>query len=108
MAHQLTRASLGAAVLVVGVAAAYSAPAKPAPAQSIAVNFGDLDLSRTEGIARLYQRIRKAAREVCNPQGLTIYVPQMRSYHECYRLTVADATARVDALIRERSRAARP
>ena len=103
MAHQLTRASLGAAVLVVGVAAAYSAPA-----QSIAVNFGDLDLSRTEGIARLYQRIRKAAREVCNPQGLTIYVPQMRSYHECYRLTVADATARVDALIRERSRAARP
>jgi UrcA family protein len=106
MRHRLSLrlCGVGTVLPVVAAFAAFSAPAHEAPAQSIAVNVGDLDLSRPEGIGRLYQRIQKAARQVCNPQGLTIYLPQMRSYRECYQLTVDDATAQVDRLIRARSR----
>lgn len=106
MRHRLSLRLCGVGtVLPVAVAfAAFSAPAQGAPAQSIVVNVGDLDLSRPEGLGRLYRRIQKAARQVCNPQGLTIYLPQMRSYRECYQLTVDDATAQVDRLIRARRR----
>jgi UrcA family protein len=39
------------------------------PDQSVqrTVRFADLDLSRPAGVAVLYQRIRVAAREVCQP-----------------------------------------
>ena len=39
----------------------------PDPSAQRTVRFADLDLSRPAGIAVLYQRIRVAAREVCQP-----------------------------------------
>jgi UrcA family protein len=97
------------AILALVSAAAFAAPAQAEPAQSIAVNCKDLDFSRAEDIARLHRRIHKAARQVCNPQQLDIFLPEMRSYSACYRLTVDDATAQVDRFIRAKlSTSARP
>jgi UrcA family protein len=106
MRHRVSLRPCGAvaASLLMTAPVVFSAPPPAAVPPSVAVNIGDLDLTRVEEVARLYARIHKAARQVCNPQGLTLYLPQMHSYHECYRLTVDDATARAEHLIREHRR----
>lgn len=106
MRHRVSVRRCGAVAtsLLMAAPVVFSAAPQAAAPPSVAVNVGDLDLTRAEEIARLYARIHKAARQVCNPQGLTVYLPQMPSYRECYRLTVDDATARAEHLIREHRR----
>ena len=51
--------------LALGFQSAYAAPPESVP--SIVVHFADLDLSRSEGAAVLYQRLNGAAETVCAP-----------------------------------------
>lgn len=57
------------ALLAVAMASICTIANAGSPEQSTqrTVRFADLDLSRPAGIAVLYQRIRVAAREVCQP-----------------------------------------
>ena len=57
------------ALLAVAMASICTIANAGSPEQSAqrTVRFADLDLSRPAGIAVLYQRIRVAAREVCQP-----------------------------------------
>ena len=57
------------ALLAVAIASICTSANAGSPDQSAqrTVRFADLDLSRPAGIAVLYQRIRVAAREVCQP-----------------------------------------
>ena len=57
------------ALLAVAIASICTIANAGSPEQSAqrTVRFADLDLSRTAGVAVLYQRIRVAAREVCQP-----------------------------------------
>ena len=63
-------------------------------AYSVTVKFADLDLNRQAGIAKLYVRIKSAARHVCYQQENDQLVSQ--TYPVCVKRAVAAAVARVD------------
>jgi UrcA family protein len=56
------------------------------------VPFRDLDLSKIEGVTKLYGRISHAARDVCDP--LETWYPQ--KYRACVDKAIADAVAKVN------------
>jgi UrcA family protein len=63
-------------------------------AYSLTVQFADLDLNGDAGIAKLYVRIRSAARRVCEQQ---LYDPQATpTYAGCVKRAVSAAVARID------------
>jgi UrcA family protein len=57
------------------------------------VPFRDLDLSKIEGVTKLYGRISHAARDVCDPFE-TLWHPQ--EYRACVDKAIADAVAKVN------------
>jgi UrcA family protein len=60
---------------------------------SVTVKFADLDLNREAGIAKLYVRIRGAARRVCDQQA----IDQPAANHPaCMKRAVSTAIARID------------
>ena len=59
------------------------------------ITYGELDLSTTDGAQILYQRIKRAARKVCQTNGL-VSVERQRRARECYDRVVADAVNRVN------------
>jgi UrcA family protein len=63
-------------------------------AYSVTVSFADLDLNREAGIARLYVRIKGAARRVCEQQAKDQQLNQ--TYPVCVKSAVSTAVARID------------
>jgi UrcA family protein len=60
------------------------------------VKFGDLDLTKEAGLATLYQRIRRAAADVCDHAGEIGFGPEVPSVEiKCYRQAVGDAAQRI-------------
>jgi UrcA family protein len=57
------------------------------------VRFPDLDLSRIEGVAKLYGRIAHAARDVCDPFETQWHPTE---YRICVDKAIADAVAIVN------------
>lgn len=64
-------------------------------AYSITVQFDDLDLTREPGIARLYSRIKGAARQVCYQPAEAQLVAKQK-YAECVKRAVSQAVARIN------------
>jgi UrcA family protein len=64
-------------------------------AYSVTVQFADLDLNREAGIARLYARIKGAARRVCDQQASDLLATR-QSYPVCVKRAVSTAVARID------------
>ena len=64
-------------------------------AYSVTVQFSDLDLDRQAGIAKLYLRIKAAARRVCDQQANERLVAK-QTYDVCMKRAVATAVARID------------
>lgn len=62
-------------------------------ALSVKVQFADLDLTREAGIARLYLRIKGAARQVCDQQAQHSL---RQTYPACVKQAVSAAVARLD------------
>ncbi|HEY3786284.1 MAG TPA: UrcA family protein [Steroidobacteraceae bacterium] len=60
------------------------------------VRYGDLDLSRNEGAAVLYTRIRAAARQVCQPLA-QVASPSIILLNQCISHAIAHAVGDVDA-----------
>ena len=94
VAHHL--AALLTSVAAAGVFAEVRADEQVQVGPSKTVAHADLDLSAPEGMKTLYRRIQDAARAVCRPEDAFYYIAGQRARGECYRLTVADAVARVD------------
>jgi len=91
--------------LTIAAAALVAVLAVPASAKSIAVPYGDLDLSAAEGRATLDKRITAAARKVCPTiDGLELRA-QMAA-KACYRVALASAQPQLAAATARRSRAA--
>lgn len=57
------------------------------------VRFPDLDLSRVEGVTKLYGRIAHAARDVCDPLWTQWRIPE---YRTCVDQAIANAVATVN------------
>jgi UrcA family protein len=64
-------------------------------AKSVAVHFADLDLSKTEGTARLFRRLKRAARRVCEIPRLSP-LDVKRTDKACVEFALANAIAEVD------------
>lgn len=56
-------AALAISLLAGSLGVAYAAPAQDLP--QVVVSYGDLDLSSSEGVHKLYERIASAASQVC-------------------------------------------
>jgi UrcA family protein len=61
----------------------------------IDVHFADLDLTRSEGAAVLYQRIEGAAKTVCAPLDARDLASQMR-FKMCVQTAIGSAVAKVE------------
>ena len=72
---------------------AHAAP--PQDVHFIGVRFADLDLTRSEGAAVLYQRIEAAAKTVCASLDGRDLASQMR-FRGCSETAIGSAVAKVD------------
>lgn len=63
--------------------------------RSVTVNYRDLDLSTIEGATALYQRLKGAARSVCD--GPSTGVAAYQEWRHCYEAAMADAVAKVNS-----------
>ena len=79
--------------LAIGFQSAYAAP--PGNARSMVVKFADLDLSRSEGAAALYQRLEGAAKTVCGPLDSRDPWSHL-SFIQCAQSAISTAVAKVD------------
>jgi UrcA family protein len=64
-------------------------------AAGVSVNYRDLNLSTIEGAITLYERLKGAARTVCDgpPTGVAAY----QEWRSCYEAAMADAVATVNS-----------
>lgn len=88
-------------VLAPALLAAVPATAAPAPADSMVVSFGDLDLARADHRTILSQRLEQAAQTVCRKPTFRDRVA-MRHYRACVDATL-DAAERELAQRQQRS-----
>jgi len=63
--------------------------------RNVTVNYRDLNLSTIEGATTLYQRLRGAARSVCDGPGTGVHAYQ--EWRSCYQAAIADAVAKVNS-----------
>jgi len=82
----------------VSLGGAVSAPANADTGDipSVAVKFADLDISRPEGAARLYGRIKTAATMVCSSFDRSGLAAQA-NFKTCVSDAIARAVAKVDS-----------
>jgi len=65
--------------------------------RSVTVHFEDLNINSAHGAARLYQRIRHAAEDVCGgDSGSRLSLALASAYTTCVRTAVGQAVARVN------------
>lgn len=90
-------ALLGIATLA-AVATANLATAAPETDEprSTVVRYGDLDLSRPEDARRLYGRIKRAARTVCDNHPLSDF-KRLDEYEKCLGQAVGEAVEKVQS-----------
>lgn len=62
---------------------------------SMVVRFGDLDLTRSDGIAALYGRLKNAAETVCAPQDAAD-LPSKRLFETCWTDALSRAVLKVN------------
>lgn len=91
--------------LTLAAAAIVAVLAVPAAAKSVAVPYGDLDLSAAQGRAALDKRIAAAARKVC-PAVDGLELRAQMAAKACYRVALASAQPQLAAATARRTRAA--
>lgn len=64
--------------------------------QSITIHYGELDLSKAQGLEVLYKRIKRAARFVCGSDRSPLTTSRARHAMECYQDTLEDAVRQVN------------
>jgi UrcA family protein len=99
MLEGVMKSVFGAVAAISGAFAASWAAASPLSASdidlglgSVAVQFERQELASPAGIARVYQRLRQAAHEVCSPYE-SIVVARQRAFDRCVSLSLARAVA---------------
>jgi UrcA family protein len=97
--HEFRRTSITFAALAACLIAGTSFAASPQSTSSVTVRYGDLDLSKEQGMSTLHARVAAAARQVCGADGtdmrnLQAYA-QVRS---CETQAIADAEREVQGV----------
>jgi UrcA family protein len=99
--------AMGTFVAVAAVNLAAATPEATAP-QSRVVRYTDLDPTRPEDARRLYSRIKRAARAVCDNHPSSD-LERLREYDKCLTQAMTEAVGkvhseRVSAILRTRDR----
>lgn len=81
-----------ATVLGLALNAAYG---EEAP-KTVTVQFADLDLSKDAGLARLFDRVKGAAKSVCSAHSGGTTMRDKQQYDACVDFALSNAVARVD------------
>ena len=92
-AHPVTAIALFSAVLML-----VSMPARAADTRTVAVQAGDLNLTRDAGRAALQSRITRAIEQVCGTAHSRT-TAEVQVYATCSKAARANATAQYDAVI---------
>jgi UrcA family protein len=82
-------------ISAVGLATQIANGALPQDPPTVIVRFADLDLSHSQGVTLLYQRLKRAAETVCAPQNGRDLERQTR-YEKCWQTSLGAAVAKVD------------
>lgn len=91
--HALIGIATLAAVATVNLAAATPEADEP---RSAVVRYTDLDLSRPEDARRLYGRIKRAGRAVCDNHPSSD-LKRLKEYEDCLKRAVAEAVEKVQS-----------
>jgi UrcA family protein len=82
-------------ILALGLAVQAAYAASPEEPPSRTVQFADLDLSRTQGAAALYNRLRAAAETLCAPLDDRQLARHLK-FNNCVKSAISAAVAKVD------------
>jgi UrcA family protein len=93
--HRSTFYSVAFTSIACLLGAAQVSAGPPVEGRSVTVNYRDLNLSTIEGATTLYQRLRGAARSVCD--GELSGVHAYREWRSCYDAAIADAVTKVNS-----------
>jgi UrcA family protein len=91
--HSIASAIVG--TLAVGFTVS-SLAADSSDVRKATVKFGDLNISNTEGAAKLYSRIRTAAQSVCSNPYADGWISFKQSVDLCIHQAIADAVMKVN------------
>jgi UrcA family protein len=83
------------AAFTVSLPALANETATPAES-SIRVKIRDLDLSKPEGVATLYQRIERSARLVCTDSSSPWDAGRVATMQRCYEAAIQDAVSAIN------------
>ena len=92
--HRSSFSSVALTSIACLLGAAQASAAPTVTTRSVTVNYRDLNLSTIEGAITLYQRLKGAARTVCDgPEaGVSAYL----EWKSCYQAAMADAVKKVN------------
>jgi UrcA family protein len=98
-----TKINLGLAItaastfwMASAVVRADNAPLLERPSPSTTVSFRDLDLQRSDDVARLYRRLEAAADQLCGPRAFNVFYRTVPAYRACVADAVQKAVARIN------------
>lgn len=89
-------AAFALTVVVTGLALPAQADEGASTEPNITVKFRDLDLSKPEGVAALYQRIERSARLVCKDSSSPYDAGRVETFERCYQSAIEDAVASIN------------
>lgn len=89
------RFTIAMMIFVLGLGS-YAADAAPLDGTSVVVRFGDLDLSSSEGVATLYQRLRSAAEMACGVYD-TRDPARRANFNVCVETDIGNAVVKIGA-----------
>jgi len=95
-AHAVITGTAAVVITALSVALWGNTALAGSPTSSIVVHFRDLDLSTDAGVQALYERIKTAAKRVCQHEtdGQSL-VDKQAVYVACYRDTIGNAVKQV-------------
>jgi len=82
-------------ISALGLGSQLANAAPPQDAPTVIVRFADLDLTHSQGVTVLYQRLKGAAETVCIPQNGRDLGSQVR-YKVCWQSALGTAVAKID------------
>ena len=87
----------GLAIACVSLAAQAGGPVQPGPtANTILVDYSDLDLTDSGGIKTLYSRLQYAAKRACGGEPSVREMWARQIYEQCFEQALNDAVLNID------------
>jgi len=91
----MNRLTIAISIFGLGLSAQLAYATAPQDVHFAEVHFSDLDLTRSEGVSVLYERLHAAATSVCASLDARDLASQMR-FKDCVQTAIGSAVAKID------------